>query len=184
MKRRIAVAALVIIAVIPVTVLGIAAWHRLQTRDSMAAASRLTGTRLPQFAICSVSDATCAPVESSVAGHPAVLVFTRPGCPFCDVQIGLLREIAPPDVRLIPVVVAARDAAREVAGQYRPLTSFWDGQDAFRATFRGTAVPFTIVVDRDGVVRHASIGQQSHAVLNAALKTVAPGVDALPDTNR
>jgi hypothetical protein len=45
--------------------------------------------------------------------------------------------------------------------------AYWDGHGVFRQVFAGTAVPFTIVADERGFVRHASIGQQPRQVPGA-----------------
>lgn len=138
------------------------------------------GRTLPDF---SAVDENGAPLSSGdLRGRPSVLLFVRGNwCPFCSKQVQKLtqyyRQINESGAHLILVTPKPLETTRRVAEFFNVEFEFWLDEslaigrqlglvqeagvpkDYNREYGRDTLWPTTLVVDREGVIRHTELSR-------------------------
>ena len=172
---------LVWIVISVLTVAGIAVFaFRDKLRGKAVPDDIKPGKPLPEF---SAVDENGAPLSSGdLRGRPSVLLFVRGNwCPFCSKQVQKLtqyyREINESGAHLILVTPKPLETTRRVAEFFNVAFEFWlDDSLAIgrqlglvheagvpksydREYGRDTLWPTTLVVDRDGVIRHTELSR-------------------------
>jgi peroxiredoxin len=151
---------------------------RIRGRDVPAAIRE--GNPLPEF---SAVDENGAPLSSGeLRGRPSVLLFVRgTWCPFCSRQVQKLtqyyRQINESGAHLVLVTPKPLETTRRVAEFFNVDFEFWLDEslaiarqlglvleagvpkDFDREYGRDTLWPTTLVVDRDGIIRHTELSR-------------------------
>lgn len=111
---------------------------------------------------------------ATLGGKPALVVFWRPGCPYCREELpNALRAASERGVPAVAIQIAeGKTAGTEV------LTKLgWQGVDlvddgTLRRDLEVKQVPWTLVLRSDGTAARAFIGRQSYDTLKSALAAV------------
>ncbi len=108
---------------------------------------------------------------ATLGGKPALVVFWRPGCPYCREELpSALRAATDRGVQAIAIQIAEGKAAgTQVLGQLG-----WTGVDlvddgTLRRDLAVRQVPWTLVLRGDGTAARAFVGRQSYDTLKSAL---------------
>ena len=127
------------------------------------------GTKLPSLL---AQDLQGHPVDlrTLVSGEPSVVVFYSPTCNLCETELPYFSSV-PPNVRLIEVSEGARASVPVLSPAYAI-----EVQDPQRALFKIVpllGLPTVLLVDRDGVVRGAILGEHSRSFLVQQFRKLA-----------
>ena len=111
---------------------------------------------------------------AALGGKPALIVFWRPGCPYCREELpSAMRAASERGVTAVAVQIAEGKAAGG-----KVLTDLgWKGVDlvddgTLRRDLGVHQVPWTLVLRSDGTAARAFIGRQSYGTLKGALADV------------
>lgn len=138
------------------------------------------GQRAPEFELSTTDGAPLS--LSDLRGRPVWIVFWAPGCPSCDVEMGMMetmyRERRASGLEIVGIAVSttAGDAAAfgdAVAISY-PLavdTSTTAG-DASAVDYGVFVLPTHFFIDRDGVVRGFAVGDAPPDVFERNLERI------------
>jgi thiol-disulfide isomerase/thioredoxin len=112
---------------------------------------------------------------STLHGKAAVVVFWRPGCPYCANELPAALKVAraagaePIAVMIRPQVEGARDRGAAEMGRLRwDATALADTADLL-GQWKIDAVPWTLVVKPDGTAARLFVGEASADDLASAL---------------
>ncbi|HVV88600.1 MAG TPA: TlpA disulfide reductase family protein [Kofleriaceae bacterium] len=111
---------------------------------------------------------------STLGGKPALVVFWRPGCPYCRAELpNAMKAAADRGV----TAVAVQISEGKTAGTKVLEGLGWKGVDlvddgTLRTAFKVSQVPWTLVLRSDGTAARAFIGRQSYDTLAGALAGV------------
>ncbi len=111
---------------------------------------------------------------ATLGGKPTLVVFWRPGCPYCREELPNAMRAA--SERGVPAV-AVQIAEGKTAGAEVLTKLGWQGVDlvddgTLRRDLKVNHVPWTLVLRADGTAARAFIGRQSYATLKSALAGV------------
>jgi cytochrome c biogenesis protein CcmG/thiol:disulfide interchange protein DsbE len=135
------------------------------------------GRIAPDFTVADWSDSGAAPVHlESFRGHPVIINFWAPWCDPCQAEAPLLKAAweseSPRGV--VFVGIAEDSQAADVAQFLRQHgLAYRCGPDTDGAMARAYglfALPSTVAVDRNGVIRDKIIGQLNATTLNLAIQ--------------
>lgn len=108
---------------------------------------------------------------ATLDGKPALVVFWRPGCPYCREELPeAVKAAADRGATLVGVQIAEGKAAGE-----KVLTEAgWNGVDlvddgTLRKSLDLRAVPYTLVLRPDGTAARAYVGRKRYGDLRSAL---------------
>jgi thiol-disulfide isomerase/thioredoxin len=111
---------------------------------------------------------------ATLGGKPALVVFWRPGCPYCREELPGAQRAA--DERGVPAI-AVQIAEGKTAGTTVLGQLAWKGVDlvddgTLRRELAVKQVPWTLVLRSDGTAARAFVGRQSYETLKSALASV------------
>jgi len=111
---------------------------------------------------------------TTLGGKPALVVFWRPGCPYCREELPDALRAA--SERSVPVI-AVQIAEGKTAGGAILTKLGWSGIDlvddgTLRRELKVSSVPWTLVLRDDGTAARAFVGRQSYETLERALAAV------------
>jgi thiol-disulfide isomerase/thioredoxin len=156
---------------------------RTQGKELLGAAgesTQLVGKPAPAFDLADPEGKTISLV--SLKGNVVVLDFWATWCGPCRVTLPLLDKVATEHAGRDVVVLAinvgedAGTVSSYLAEQKLAVTALLDKDTAVSKAYFANAIPQTVVIGRDGVVRHVSIGATSNyetelrGQIDAALK--------------
>jgi peroxiredoxin len=100
---------------------------------------------------------------SDYAGHVVVLEFWATWCGACKQTYGELARLQAEhegELKVLGVTSEGSDAIARFLGKYKLGFGVLrdPGSAVFRGGYHGTRLPTVVVIDRDGIVRHAGIG--------------------------
>ncbi|HWR38095.1 MAG TPA: TlpA disulfide reductase family protein [Patescibacteria group bacterium] len=131
-----------------------------------------TGKALAVFSLASLNGGK---VTVAAAGKPLVINFWATWCPPCREEMPELNRFAAAHKEKVDFwAVNIQEPVSKVSdfmqqNQYTiPVLTDLDGEVA--KSFRVTAIPTTVVVDRNGVIRHRKAGAVTASELEAVLK--------------
>ena len=163
--RRSVVAAALLVATAGVLFGGAALWASFN-RQVPATCAVQPGDPLPAMRFSTGSDTTAT---GSLAGKPALLLFTSPECPVCMVETPAWRRIAESrgDTLAFWEITVRRTAINKA--QVPPRTML-DDRSEFAGTLKGSRIPMAILVDARGIVRECFVGRRTDAIKAKSLE--------------
>ena len=105
----------------------------------------------------------------TLRGKPAIVMFWRPGCPYCLNEMPTVAKVArDKGAAAIAVMVSGnREKAKEIAKTFDGTILVDDG--SLRSRYDIKAVPYTLILRGDGTASHAFRGEQGESRLAGAL---------------
>ena len=111
---------------------------------------------------------------ATLGGKPALLVFWRPGCPYCRQELPEAQRAAD---ETGATAVAVQISESSALGKQALEQAGWTGIDlvdrgSLRLALKVRSVPYTLVLRSDGTAARAFVGRQSYGTLKSALASV------------
>ena len=167
-------------AITTVAIVAFLFWYRNKLGGRPVPDVLAVGRTLPAFDAADENGQTVA--SADLQGRPAVILFVRGNwCPFCSRQVANLtryyQEINERNARLILITPKPLETTRRVAQFFEFDFDFWLDEELHIARQLGllqtggvpgeqlgeygedTVWPASVVVDRDGVIRYASVSK-------------------------
>lgn len=109
---------------------------------------------------------------AALRGKPAVVLFWRPGCPYCLNEMPVVSKLAKEaGATAVAVMVSGNK------GQAAKIAKTFDGPflvdtGALREQYAIKSVPYTLILRSDGTAARAFKGEQTEATLRSAINAV------------
>ena len=134
------------------------------------------GERVPYVQLQDRAGASTS-LSQVAQGAPALVVLTDVDCAYCDNELKALRQMAAPGTpRVVAVSVSKPGGFPILAARHPALAMYDDVNGAFRGKLGLEAVPVTLAVGADGIVRDVKFGLQNGSQLRALMDAAsAPG---------